>query len=147
MTPEHDLRGGFAGISVQNVLTKLFQSLHFALFLLMVTMILLAWGTTVYSKGGGGHGGGHSSGHAAGHAGSGTAHSAHHSEHHEGHGGDKHGHFRQFHAIHHGFFGGGGYCLTDFFYYDETGARHCCDAAGLYRPCFPSPASQRGIGE
>ena len=61
-------------------------------------MILLAGGTTAYSKGrAGGHSGGHFSGHATGS----TAHSEQHSEHHEGHIGDKDGHFQHFHGIHH----------------------------------------------
>ena len=132
--------------------TKLFQSLHFVSLLPMVTMIFLAGGTTAYSKGGGGHGGhsgGHTGGHtnhSEGHAGSNPAHSAHHgehSEHHEGHIGD-HGHFRHFHGIHQiaqHRFGGGSYCLTDSFYYDETAVRHCCNTSG--QPCFPLPASQK----
>ena len=134
---------------VQIVPTKLFQSLHFVSLLLMVTMIFLAGATTAYSKGGGGHGG-HSGGHTGGHAGSSPAHSAHHgeqSEHHEGHIGD-HGHFRHFHDIHQIVqhrFGGRSYCLTDSFYYDETGVRHCCNTSG--QPCFPLPASQKEITE
>ena len=88
--------------------------------------------------------------HSRGHAGSSPAHSAHHgehSEHHEGHIGD-HGHFRHFHDIHHIVhhrFGGGLYCLSDSFYYDETGVRHCCNTPG--QPCFPLPASQKEITE
>ena len=78
------------------------------------------------------------------------AHSAHHgehSEHHESHIAD-HGHFRHFDGIHHIIhhrFGGGPYCLTDSFYYDETGVRHCCNTSG--QPCFPLPSSQKEIAE
>jgi len=134
---------GLLVLDVQNVLTKLFQRVHFVVLLRVTVMVIfIPGGRIAYSKGGG-HGGGHG-GHSGGHAshsGGHAGHSGHHGEHHGGHIAD-HGHFQHFHGIHHFVhhrFGGGSYCLTNF-YYDETGRRHCCDTLG--QPCFPSPVSQ-----